>query len=61
MALEWQDTGETGPQGPKGDPGDDATYTLPQATSTTLGGVKLASNQDFCAYMGIVYNAADWV
>ena len=35
-------------------------YALPQASSTTLGGVKFASNRDFCAYMGITYNASDW-
>lgn len=33
--------GETGPQGPQGEPG--ATYTLPAATTETLGGVKMAS------------------
>lgn len=32
--------GDTGPQGPQGEPG--ATYTLPQATTETLGGVKMA-------------------
>lgn len=49
------DTGETGPQGPKGDTGPrgatgpqgpqgkpGATYTLPAATTETLGGVKMA-------------------
>lgn len=40
------DTGPAGPQGPegpagpKGDPGDPASYTLPVATATVLGGVK---------------------
>ena len=41
--------GETGPQGPQGDPGPrgpqgepGATYTLPAATTETLGGVKMA-------------------
>ena len=32
--------GATGPQGPQGEPG--ATYTLPAATTETLGGVKMA-------------------
>lgn len=32
--------GETGPQGPQGEPG--ATYTLPAATTETLGGVRQA-------------------
>lgn len=41
--------GDTGPQGPQGDPGPQgpqgepgATYTLPAATTETLGGVKMA-------------------
>ena len=41
--------GDTGPQGPQGDPGPQgpqgepgATYTLPRATTETLGGVKMA-------------------
>lgn len=34
------DTGPQGPQGPQGEPG--ATYTLPAATTETLGGVKMA-------------------
>lgn len=33
------DPGDTGPQGPKGDPGP--SYTLPAATSTTRGGVRV--------------------
>lgn len=33
--------GDPGPQGPQGEPG--ATYTLPAATTETLGGVKMAS------------------
>ena len=40
--------GDTGPQGPQGDPGPQgpqgepgATYTLPAATTETLGGVKM--------------------
>lgn len=32
--------GAIGPQGPQGEPG--ATYTLPAATTETLGGVKMA-------------------
>lgn len=47
------DTGETGPQGPKGDTGDTGptgpagpSYTLPIATSETLGGVKPAAKTD---------------
>lgn len=32
--------GDPGPQGPQGEPG--ATYTLPAATTETLGGVKMA-------------------
>ena len=36
------DTGDPGPQGPKGEPG--TSYTLPAATSTTLGGVKVGDN-----------------
>lgn len=32
--------GATGPQGPQGEPG--VTYTLPAATTETLGGVKMA-------------------
>ena len=32
--------GAIGPQGPQGEPG--ATYTLPRATTETLGGVKMA-------------------
>lgn len=41
--------GDTGPQGPQGDPGPQgpqgepgATYTLPAATTETLGGAKMA-------------------
>ena len=44
-----QPKGDTGPQGPQGDPGPQgpqgepgATYTLPAATTETLGGVKMA-------------------
>lgn len=33
--------GDTGPQGPKGDPG--TSYTLPAATASALGGVKVGS------------------
>ena len=36
--------GDTGPQGPKGDPG--ASYTLPIASSTQLGGVKPVTKTD---------------
>ena len=43
--------GDTGPQGPQGDPGPQgpqgkpgATYTLPAATTETLGGVKMAGS-----------------
>lgn len=32
--------GDPGPQGPQGEPG--ATYTLPAATTETLGGVRMA-------------------
>ena len=35
------DTGDPGPQGPKGDPG--TSYTLPAATASALGGVKVGS------------------
>lgn len=38
------DTGAQGPQGAKGDPG--ASYTLPAANTTTLGGVKQAAAQE---------------
>lgn len=34
--------GAIGPQGPQGEPG--ATYTLPAATTETLGGVKMAGS-----------------
>lgn len=38
------DTGETGPQGPAGEQGPaGATYTLPEATTSALGGVKQAA------------------
>ncbi len=41
-------TGDTGPQGPTGDTGPagatGASYTLPTATSTTLGGIELFSD-----------------
>lgn len=30
------------------------------ATSSAYGVVKFASNEDFCAYMGIEYNESDW-
>ena len=36
--------GDTGPQGPKGDPG--ASYTLPIASSTVLGGVQPVAKTD---------------
>jgi hypothetical protein len=37
------DTGETGPQGPAGQDGTGASYTLPVATATVLGGVKVGT------------------
>ena len=36
------DTGDPGPQGPKGDPG--TSYTLPAATASALGGIKVGDN-----------------
>lgn len=35
--------GPEGPQGPKGDPGAGSAYTLPAATTTVLGGVKVGT------------------
>lgn len=35
--------GPAGPKGDKGDPGDGSSYTLPIASSSTLGGVKVGS------------------
>jgi hypothetical protein len=35
--------GPTGPTGPRGATGTEVTYTLPTATTTTLGGIKLGS------------------
>ena len=35
--------GPEGPQGPKGDPGTGSAYTLPVATATVLGGVKVGT------------------
>jgi hypothetical protein len=37
------DTGDTGPQGPPGADGTGTTYTLPVATASVLGGVKVGS------------------
>ena len=35
--------GPTGPTGPQGPTGTEVTYTLPTATTTTLGGIKIGS------------------
>jgi hypothetical protein len=47
-------TGPIGPEGPQGPAGEGASYTLPVATATVLGGVKVGSGLTINASTGVL-------